>query len=104
MTLSELKEQRDKLNKAIQEQEEAERRARENDVLDKINNMSEEEKRVVLSFMSHDRTSCDDNHIANGYSSSDNSWRCRKCMFMEILNGYHGGRFDFNISVDIWEV
>lgn len=104
MTLRELKEQLDKLDKEIKEVEEKELLERQRSVYEKIESMSEEDKHIILSYMKHDRTSCSDKEHWNGYYDDEHRWRCSKCMLMEILNGEHGGRFDFSFSVDIWEV
>lgn len=106
MTLKELKEQRDKLDKEIEELEEAELMKRQKAVSDKIDSMSDKEKQFILDNLNHVCSSCDngfDYHI-NGWSDIAHKFSCPKCMLMEILNGEHGGRFDFKFSVDILEV
>ena len=70
----------------------------------KIEDMSDEEKEAILSHMEHTRSSCDDHVAPNGYSSHRERWDCPKCMMIEILNGEHGGRFDFRLAVEIFEV
>lgn len=102
--LDELKRQREEIEAQITKIEEDERRVRENKVIKKIENMTPEKKKILLSLVKHDRTSCSDEHPCNGYSYMTNKYRCRKCMLMEILNGEHGGVFDFDISVEISEV
>jgi hypothetical protein len=46
----------------------------------------------------HGRTSCDDEHLENGfYSRNGETWhgRCRRCMLLEILkDGYTPTDFD----------
>ena len=70
----------------------------------KIRSLTEEQRMLLLSMMEHDRTSCSDEDQCNGYFYSNEHWRCRKCMLMEILRGEHGGTFDFKITVDIHKV
>ncbi len=101
--LEELKKQRLELDKQIKTAEEKERQQRGFRVIQKIENITDEDKRLLLSMMQHDRTSCSDEHPCNGYSYSNERFRCRKCMLMEILNGEHGGEFDFAIVADIWK-
>ncbi len=35
----------------------------------------------------HDRTSCSDSNISNGFFTRNESWhgRCKRCMYLEIL-------------------
>jgi hypothetical protein len=70
----------------------------------KIEEMTDEEKESILSKLEHTRSSCVEGFSQNGYSHYREHWDCPKCMMMEILNGEHCGRFDFKISVDIFEV
>lgn len=102
--LDNLRKQKDELEAQIKAAEEEEQRAREKEVLDKIEAMTPEKKAMILTHMKHDRTSCSDENPCNGYSYYNNRYRCRKCMLMEILNEEHGGRFDFDIVVEIREV
>lgn len=102
--LEELRKQQQEIEAQIKAAEDEERRKREVAVIKKIEALTTTEKEVILSLMEHDRTSCSDEHPSNGYSYYGEKYRCRKCMLMEILNGEHGGRFDFDISVDINEV
>lgn len=102
--LEDLKRQKEELEAQIKAVEEEEQRAKEKAVLDKIKAMTPEKKAMILELMEHDRTSCSDENPCNGYSYYNNRYRCRKCMLMEILNGEHGGRFDFDIVVEIREV
>ena len=102
--LEDLKRQKEELEAQIKAVEEEEQRAKEKAVLDKIKAITPEKKEMILGLMEHDRTSCSDENPCNGYSYYNNRYRCRKCMLMEILNGEHGGRFDFDIVVEIGEV
>lgn len=103
--LEELRKQKQEIEAQIKDAEDEEQREREENVIKKIEAITLDKKEAILSIMEHDRTSCSDENPCNGwYSSYYDGYRCRKCMLMEILNGEHGGRFDFNISVDINEV
>ena len=102
--LEDLKRQKEELEAQIKAVEEEEQRAKEKAVLDKIKAITPEKKEMILGLMEHDRTSCSDENPCNGYSYYNDRYRCRKCMLMEILNGEHGGRFDFDIAVEIREV
>lgn len=102
--LEQLKDQRNKLDIEIQEEEERLRQERYNAVTEKLNSLSDEQKKFLLSQLSHDRTSCSDEHPVNGLYSSGNTFRCRKCMLMEIFNGEHGGCYNFKFNVDISEI
>lgn len=103
MTLAELKNQRDELDKQILELEIEEKRKREEHVLNKIGALTDDEKDFILAITEHDRSSCSDSNCCNGLSYSTGTWRCRKCMLMEILNQEHGGCYDFSFSIDITE-
>ena len=102
--LDDLTKQKEELEAQIKAVEEEEPRAKEKAVLDKIKAITPEKKEMILGLMEHDRTSCSDENPCNGYSYYNDRYRCRKCMLMEILNGEHGGRFDFDIAVEIREV
>lgn len=102
--LDDLRKQKEELEAQIKAVEEEEQRAKEKAVLDKIKAITPEKKEMILGLMEHDRTSCSDENPCNGYSYYNDRYRCRKCMLMEILNGEHGGRFDFDIAVEIREV
>lgn len=104
MTLQEMKKQKEILEKQIIQQEELERSERQNAVISKIEKMTDEEKNILLNLVKHDRTSCSDEYPSNGYGSASYGARCNKCFLIEILNGEHGGRFDFSIDLNIWEV
>ena len=60
----------------------------------------------LLQCMQHDRTSCSDEQPGNAYFDSAGNYkiRCRKCAFIQLLNGELGNNFDFNISVDVFPV
>ena len=70
----------------------------------KIEDMTDDEKGSILSRLEHKFENCTNGISQNGYSYHRNNWDCPKCMMMEILNGEHGGRFDFKLTVDIFEV
>lgn len=97
-SLKELEEMRKEIDAKIAEEKEKESQKRRNLAIAKIDSFTEEQKQFLLSLIEHDRTSCSDTYIENGrYSRSDGGWRCRKCMLIEILNGEHGGDFDFTL-------
>lgn len=61
-----------------------------------------EHQEAILSLVEHDRTSCDDDCLANGWGSRDNGCRCAKCVLMEVLQGNYPEdmfEFEFNLSV-----
>lgn len=49
-----------------------------------------ENRDVLLSLIEHDRTSCSDDNVSNGYSYSSGHYRCAKCYLIELLNGDWG--------------
>ena len=59
-----------------------------------------ENRDFVLSLLQHDRSSCDDDHVVNGYGY-DSRVRCRKCFLIELLNGEWGSDWNVEFSVDI---
>jgi hypothetical protein len=110
-SLAELREQRHKmeeekkkLDKQIAEAEAVALSDAKEKVWNKIDSITDEEKERILSSMEHEYSSCSKDYCKNGYSSYNKRWNCRKCMMEEILNGEHGGRFDFKFTVDIFEV
>lgn len=109
MTREELNAKRKELNSQLAEIEREEELIRQEELkqrkqeaaafLEKIR----ENKDFILSLFEHDRTSCSDNHIANGYMSDYGYARCSKCFLTELLNGEWGDdRFEiiFNVSID----
>lgn len=96
-----LDEQQKQLEEEIQKAEEEARTKAESAVEDKLMTMSAADKLLLLSHITHDRSSCSDENPCNGYSYANNKWYCRKCMLMQILDGDHGGKFDFDIDVTI---
>lgn len=112
-TLEELKNKKNKLDqerleldKQIQLAEEEILARKRADVEQKLENLTDEKKEFILSLLQHDRSSCSDDHVANGrWTTRDGSgWRCRKCMLIEMFDGQHGGEFDFEFEVNINEV
>ena len=97
-------EEQKKLDKEIAKAEEDELMKAQRAVSKKIEEMTEEDKQFILDHMKHECNSCTDGFSENGYNWSRGNWRCRKCMMMEIFNGEHGGKFDFELTVDIHEV
>lgn len=109
--LDELRKQKEKLDKQqadLEKQIEAIRketiRERMQRVSSKLADMTDEKKKLILSLMEHDRTSCSDESPCNGYSEYEDHFRCTKCMLMEIFNGEWGGQFDFKITAEIEDV
>ena len=110
-TLAELREKQRKMAEEQKQLEKEIKKAYEDElykaraaVEQKIEDMTDEEKESILSKLEHTHSNCCNGVAQNGYSWSRNRWDCPKCMMMEILNGEHGGRFDFKFSVDIFEV
>lgn len=102
MTLQEMREQRKRLDAEIAQAEKEELAKKQKAVEDKIASYSDEEKAFMLKLIEHTRTSCDDENPWNGWDGG--KFRCNKCMLMEILNGQHGGEFDFSFDVYISRV
>lgn len=107
-SLAELKEkkrlldaQQKQLDEEIRKAEADARVKAESAVEDKLTGMSDVEKHWLLNNLTHDRSSCSDENPCNGYSYANNRWYCRKCMLMQMFDGDHGGKFDFDIDVNI---
>lgn len=99
-----MEEDKKKLDKEIAEAEAKALSDAQAEVERKIESLSEEEKERILSNMKHECGSCVEGFTENGYDYHRGYWRCRKCMMMEILDGQHGGKFDFEFTVDISKV
>ena len=54
-----------------------------------MNNFETAKDLLDFIYPEHDRTSCDDKNLNNGfYSRNENGFgRCTRCMFLEILSG-----------------
>ena len=100
--------ERDRLVKEAEALREQFLAAKQSDVEERIANMSDEEKKYIIAHTEHSRNSCSDEDPCNGlYSATNNGnpgYRCPKCMLMEILRGEHGGKYDFKLHFDIYEV
>ena len=100
--------ERDRLIKQTEDLKKKYLNAKQTDVAQRILTMSKEEKEYIISHTEHSRSSCSDDNPCNGlYSSEHNGkpgFRCPKCMLMEILRGDYGGKYDFRLSFDIFEV
>lgn len=43
---------------------------------------------LLDSTPNHDRTSCSDDNLSNGYGSSSSDWpRCQRCLLLEVVQG-----------------
>lgn len=43
---------------------------------------------LLLIDTEHDRTSCSDDNVVNGYGSSGGNWpRCNRCLLLEVVRG-----------------
>lgn len=90
----------DKKEEEIHQEELQERRELARKKIDYLR----EHRDFVLSLIKHDRSSCSDDHVVNGYgygSDGHERARCRKCFLIELLNGEWGDDFDVDVSVDI---
>lgn len=106
MTLEELEEAKKNIDKHIKDKKEKERDTKELRVISKIEKLKKYEN-LILSLLEHDCKSCGEGGYyegLNGWSEDFRKYDCAKCMMKEISNGYHGGRFDFQFRVHIWEV
>ncbi len=103
-SIDELRKAKEAIEAELREAEEKEQQRKEDAVIAKIDALTEEQKEFILSLMDHERTSCSDSDPCNGYSYTNERFRCRKCMLMEILNHGHGGCYDFKFTVDIDKV
>lgn len=103
-TLQELEQMRKEIDAKIAEAKAAEVQKRRDHVREKLDSLTKEQKEFILSMMDHGRTSCSDDMPCNGFSYSNNNWRCQKCMMIEIFNEEHGTDFDFKISAEIYPV
>ena len=102
--LEELRQQRKALEVEIAQEEERSLANKQQKVVDKINSLTEDQKNTILGLMTHSCLSCSDGRPQNGWSWSSGSFRCHKCMLIEILNGEHGGEFDFTLDVSVSKV
>lgn len=100
--------ERDRLIKEAEEAKAALLAIKQAEVEKRIANMSEEEKAYIIAHTEHTRSSCSDENPCNGYHGDsylrNEGFRCPKCMLMEILNGEHGGAYDFRLSFEIFKV
>ena len=62
-------------------------------------------KDMLIKLIKHDRTSCSDTKISNGWHSASYGARCNKCLLIEILNcEWDDEMFEVDISVNITEI
>jgi hypothetical protein len=103
---AELDKQQIDLDKQIHIEEENELLAARREVAKKLEGIPDDHKNLILSMLSHDRSSCSDSKVTNGrWTTRDgDGYRCRKCMLIEMFDGEHGGDFDFSLDVVITKV
>ena len=102
--LKQLKAEKSDIDSKIRAEEDRIIAEKENAVLKRLDALTEEEKEFILSHLDHSCTSCSDENPCNGYSSYNGTYRCSKCMLIEIFNRAHGGTFDFDFDVTITRV
>lgn len=68
--------------------------------LDKLRN----DKDFILSLFEHQRTSCSDDYISNGYGSAEYGARCNKCHLIEILNSDYDNEFEVCLDFTITKI
>jgi len=56
---------------------------------------------IILPLIEHERTSCSDTNICNGYESANYGARCMKCFLLEILDNQHGNKFQVDFVINI---
>lgn len=101
MNYYDLIKQRQKLDAQIAEAKEIEIQKKYDKTYKKLDQITPEEKKIILKYMKHSCSSCSDDNPCNGYGSAEYGAKCNKCFLVEIFNGEHGGRFDFNLNVVI---
>lgn len=102
-SLDELEKERKQIEYQIAEIKQAECENSRKRVFAKISSLTKEQKELILSFVDHDREDCSDDNVINGYGSYyGDSWKCGKCMLIEILQGKHGYKYGFKLSPYFW--
>jgi len=98
MSKIELEELQKKIKEQQQEIYDEEIRQRKDIAKVKVDKLREH-KDLILSFMEHNRTSCSDTNVCNGYGSASYGARCNKCHLIEILNNEWSD--DWEVSIDV---
>ena len=106
MTLEEMRKQRKELDAQIAAKEKEELLNAQQAVIKKVEDIPEEERRILLKHLKHTCGSCkdDDDNPTNGWSHSRGYAACPKCALMEIFDGWHGGELDFQFEVSVHKV
>ena len=65
-----------------------------------------EHKDFFMKFLTHDRTSCSDDHVSNGWGSrSDGGCRCAKCGLIEVLNNDVSADYvDIDVAITLKQI
>ena len=94
MTMEEIRQKRDKLNKEMEDlqKQEDQLKNEERKIEIKRRNrlvqaMKDHKDFVLMLFPEHERTSCSDDNVVNGFYMDDTiGCRCTRCGILEILN------------------
>lgn len=98
--LDKLTKQIEQRKQEIKEEELNRRREIAKMKLDKLR----EHKDLLLEIIEHNRTSCSDNNVCNGWGSSEYGARCPKCHLIELLNNEWDNDFEVDIKVEIFKI
>ena len=103
LSLEELRKLQDKIEKEKEKIIQSKIEQYQKFVSRKLECLTDEDKKLILSLIDHYRTSCSDDNPCNGIILKDNTlnsytYRCKKCALMEIFNNEWGGSFDFKLE------
>jgi hypothetical protein len=93
--LNELAKEIQNKQRELKEKENEKIRIKTTEFLDKLYNAD------ILSLIEHNRTSCSDTNVCNGYGSADYGARCNKCHLIEIMNEHSYGVHNFEVSIEV---
>lgn len=100
MNKEQLLKQKQELDNQIAEIEENEYKQKIENNKIRLNKLREN-KEFILSLFEHQRASCSDDYVSNGYGSASYGARCSKCHLIEILNSEWDNEFEFEVDFDI---
>ena len=98
--LDDLQKEIDKQKQTIKDEEIRKRKEISKKKLDKLR----EHKDFLLEIIDHDRTSCSDDNVCNGYGSASYGARCSKCRLIEVLNDDWDDEWEVDINVIITKI
>lgn len=89
------------LDKQIKEAEEKILSEKKESVQGKLTGLTAEQRTCILSYFKHTCQTCTDKFPSyNGYNFATGTYRCPRCMAIQMMDGGVYGAWDFHIEIE----